>query len=327
MGPRGAPQWSVGVHTSAKPAVSRNGPVSACTDFTAVPPGSLADPRLILGEVRDCIVVMDAAAPATVWTRDGLYAGAFTDGRMDDGLPDYYYQDLFYDDNQCGQVLEAPDKTVIWGAMSADGTPFYRVHGWENWQRQEGPVKLAAPPQAAQWKGDGLAAEYFAGPDLKGKAELSRVDPGLWFGPMWGDHHQAKAKNRWFDKDPPAALAAGDWSARWSGFLEAPVTEDFVLTVYTYGTSHGHLAGSKVRLFVDGQLVIDEWNLPPDTGHARTRAATSKPLTLHAGRLVPVRLEYSNVGGDDTHLHLYWQSASMDLRHVPTALLYSKATK
>ena len=64
--------------------------------FTRIPrnprPASFADIRGILGEARDCLVVLDACTPATVWTRDGLYAGSFLDARAQDGLPDAAYQ-------------------------------------------------------------------------------------------------------------------------------------------------------------------------------------------------------------------------------------------
>ena len=39
-------------------------------------PGEFANIRAILGQVSDCLVVMDACSAASVWTSDGLYAGA-----------------------------------------------------------------------------------------------------------------------------------------------------------------------------------------------------------------------------------------------------------
>jgi hypothetical protein len=50
----------------------------------------------------------------------------------------------------------------------------------------------------------------------------------------------------------------------------------------------------------------------------------SKPVALSAGQLVPIRLEYDAAGGDQAHLHLFFGSDSIDLRHIPQALLYSQ---
>lgn len=318
-------EWSVGVHGDLKGRWKYDtGAIYAAIDQTVVPPGAFAHARGILGEVHDCIVVLDAVTPASVWTRDGLYAGAFTDGRADDNLPDWVYHDYFGDDNGNGQVFQAPNGDVFYGAMSGDGTPVFRIHGWDNWERQGGKATLAAKPPAARAKGDGLKGEYFPGEELKGKAALSRIDPDLWIGKMWGDHREVDAKRDWFKKDEAPALAKGDWSARWTGFIEPPLSEDYTFAVYTYGSG---MAGSKVRLYIDGQLVVDEWDAIHTgkvTTFQRTRGTKSQPISLQAGKPVPVRLEYVNSGGDDSHLHLFWQSASLDLRHVPQSFLYSK---
>src|SRR5207302_1711226 len=74
----GSLQWSVGLHTAWK-----NGH-----------PGQFAQVRGILGEVRDCLVVLDACEPASVWTRDGLYAGTLHGPRVQDGLPEVAYNQI-----------------------------------------------------------------------------------------------------------------------------------------------------------------------------------------------------------------------------------------
>ena len=45
---------------------------------------------------------------------------------------------------------------------------------------------------------------------------------------------------------------------------------------------------------------------------------------LTAGQLAPLSLEYAAAGGDGDHLHLFVGSKTLDLRHVPSALLYSE---
>lgn len=77
-------------------------------------------------------------------------------------------------------------------------------------------------------------------------------------------------------------LDPGGLSARWTGFLEAWVSEDFTFTLYTYGQGN---AGAKVRLWVDGTLIADAWDgVEPKQvgGYVYTRAVTSRSIRLTA---------------------------------------------
>jgi hypothetical protein len=304
-------EWSVGVHTDAKDH----------------PPGVFSNIRGILGEARNCLVVLDACSPATVWTQDGLYAGSFLDGRAQDGLPDIAYQRIFGDDNQWSQVLETSTGEVFWGAMSDQSTLYYRIGGWDNWERHNGSITLEHTPSAARRQGTGLKAEYFNNTNLAGEPVLKRIDPDIWFGPIWGDHREVKARNGWFGNQEKQAFDPGSCSARWTGFIEAPVSEDFVFVLYAYGDRPGpnELLGSKVRLWIDGKEVIDEWDrvkFRKVTGWWRTRPCYSTRVRMHAGQLMPVKVEYAGTGGNEANLHLYWKSPSFDLRHVPQTALY-----
>jgi hypothetical protein len=311
--PSGNPEWSVGVHNEAK-----NGP-----------PGVFSNIRGILGEVRNSIVVLDACSPATVWTQDGLYAGSFLDGRAQDGLPEFAYQRFFDDDNHWGQVLQTPTGEVVWGAMSDQSTLFYRIQGWDGWERHSGTLALEGEAPSARGRGTGLRAEYFDNTHLAGEPVLSRVDPDIWFGPLWGAFRELKARNGFLDPHRIQVFNQASFSARWSGFLESPLTEPFVFTVYVYGAcpEPNKLLGSKVRLWINQERIIDEWNQVHDGdlgGWTRTRMCSSGPIALKAGQQVPIRLEYFATGGDQAHLHLYWKSASFDSRHVPRKYLYPK---
>jgi hypothetical protein len=359
--PDGRLEWSVGLHTAAKDR----------------PPGQFAQVRGVLGEVNDCLVILDACEPASVWTHDGLFAGSLYGARADDGLPDLAYTRIFGDDNHWGLVLETKPITghespnVLWGGMSDNNTLIYRVGGWENWERQNGKLVNRTPTLAARWKGTGLRGEYFANTNLSGAPALSRCDADIWFGPMWGDHREVPARKSWFSQrgkvgsqkseargqrseldqslltsaatgygvaTDHGVLSAGNCSARWTGFFEPPLGERFTFVVYTYGaqvparsgTGEKVPAGSRVRLWVAGQLIIDQWenvNLQKVDGWVQTRACPSKPIALTAGQLVPIRLEYAAAGGDEAHLHLFLESNCIDLRHVPQQLLYPERSR
>ncbi|MDY0110925.1 MAG: glycoside hydrolase family 3 C-terminal domain-containing protein [Candidatus Krumholzibacteria bacterium] len=125
-------------------------------------------------------------------------------------------------------------------------------------------------------RGAGLMGEYFANIDLAGAPALVRVDPQIAF--QW----------TLFSPDP-ARLPYDQYSARWTGFLTAPVT----------GTHRIGIDGNDgYRLFLDDTLIID--NLPNVT--RRTRVAE---FHFEAGRRYDLRLEYHEPAGD-AWLRLVW---------------------
>jgi hypothetical protein len=311
-GSDGSQLFSVGLHGSSKSGE----------------PGLFADVRAVLGEVNDCLVVMDACSPASVWTRDGLYAGAFTDdvGRPADleAWQALAYKKQAHDDNQWGQVTETSRGDVLWGQLRDNSTPYYRITGWKGWERQRGELSLDRPSPAARKKGQGLTGEYFAAANLSGEPVLRRPDPEIGFGTMHGDHGEIKAPDYRIKSRETRKLPQADpVSVRWTGALEAPLSEEFTFRMYTYGSGK---AGARVRLWIGDQLVIDSWEkIVLEHFEKRwdfTRELSSPPIPLTAGQLVPIKIEHASPGAPDEHLHLYWASRSFDLRHVPRAYLY-----
>jgi hypothetical protein len=214
--------------------------------------------------------------------------------------------------------------------MSHNSTPIYRIGGWDNWERQSGRIVLRQSQPSALWQGNGLRAEYFSTADLNGSAQVQRIDKEIWFGPMWGSARFIPARKMLKGSVDMTNVGPSKMSARWTGFFEPPVSENFTFTIYTYG--HADLkktVGSKVRLWVDGEEIIDEWNDVKqqrlENEQIRTRACLSCPIALNAGQLVPIRLDYVPAGDGDAHVHLFFQSDSFDLRHVPYKLLYPDA--
>jgi hypothetical protein len=115
------------------------------------------------------------------------------------------------------------------------------------------PIAHAAPQP-------GLKAEYFDYTDLTGKV-AERIDTTVDFD--------------WDDAEPVPGV--GDtFSVRWSGVVIPAHSE-----TYTFITR----SDDGVRLWVDGKLVIDDWNM-----HAA--AERSGSVALQAGRAHDIRLEY-----------------------------------
>jgi hypothetical protein len=142
--------------------------------------------------------------------------------------------------------------------------------------------------------GDGLRGEYFDNADFTAPA-VTRVDAAVDFD--------------WGLGAPTAAMGADQFSVRWTGRIEAPATD-----VYTFTTT----SDDGVRLWVNGQVIIDNWG-----DHAPTD--NSGIIALNAGQLYDVRLEFYENGGGAT-ARLLWSTPSMARTVVPKARLYSGST-
>lgn len=145
-------------------------------------------------------------------------------------------------------------------------------------------------PQPPVGGGTGLTASYFPRPDLSGTA-LTRLDATVDFD--WG----AGA--------PLAGIGADGFSVRWRGKVEAPTTG-----TYTFTTT----SDDGVRLWVDGRLLIDQWNDHGTSDHSGT-------IALSAGTQVDLVMEYYENGGGAV-ARLAWSTSSMSRRIVPASQLY-----
>ncbi len=115
--------------------------------------------------------------------------------------------------------------------------------------------------QMAVSQGNGLKAEYFNSVDLTNPA-LTRTDATVNFD--------------WGTGAPAPGVGADGFSVRWSGLIEPAYTE-----TYTFYTD----SDDGVRLWVNGQLLIDNW-----TDHGATE--DSATLALVAGQKYTIKMEY-----------------------------------
>ncbi len=108
----------------------------------------------------------------------------------------------------------------------------------------------------------GLKGEYFSNKNLAGPPALNRTDMQIQFD--------------WGESSPASGMPPDNFSIRWTGKIRVESDGDYEF--YVQGDD-GY------RLFINNQLVLDEW---------RDQAATLKQtrLTLKGGSLADVKLEY-----------------------------------
>ncbi|ACE86143.1 DUF6701 domain-containing protein [Cellvibrio japonicus] len=145
----------------------------------------------------------------------------------------------------------------------------------------------AAPPVCTTGLIGGLTGAYFNNVNLSGTAAGTRVDTRVDFN--WGSGSPGVS-----------GIGSDQFSARWNGRVRAPVTGN-----YRFQT----VSDDGVRLWVNNQLLIDNWN-----DHSAT-TNTSGTITLEAGYAYDLRLEYYENGGQAV-IRLLWSMPGADMFNV-----------
>ncbi len=139
--------------------------------------------------------------------------------------------------------------------------------------------------------GLGIMAQYYNDTEL-GSLVATRVE--------------ATIDQNWATGVPVAGLNADQFSARYSGQIEANSTglHNFNLT-----------AEVGARLWINGQRLIDRWTDTSITG-------ATAPIELVAGRRYDIQLELRETTGPAS-VQLQWSSASMPLQAIATGNLFA----
>jgi glucose/arabinose dehydrogenase len=140
-----------------------------------------------------------------------------------------------------------------------------------------------------------LRGQYFDNANFT-KRKLTRTDAAINF--------------NWRKGAPAAALGSDTFSVRWTGKIQPRYSEQ-----YRFSTR----ANDGVRLWVNGEKLIDQWRNQPT---ARTNAGT---IQLEAGKLHNLKLEYYENKGN-AMAKLFWSSPQQTREIVPTSHLFTSAT-
>ncbi len=98
----------------------------------------------------------------------------------------------------------------------------------------------------------------------------------------------------WSNSSPDPGIGADDFTSRWDGDVEVPSSGSYIFRTRS---------DDGVRLWIDGNLVIDQWNDHGPTYH------TSAPIVLQAGQRYTLRMEHYERGGQAV-AQLAWDSGS-----------------
>lgn len=142
-------------------------------------------------------------------------------------------------------------------------------------------------------QGRGLTGRYYLSPNLDFSSDpvLTRIDPEINF--FWGG-------------DSPAPGLPNDYfTVRWTGEVEAIFDEAYTFTVRS---------DDGVRLWVDGELLIDQWV-------AQAPTETSDSIQLKGQTRYPIVLEYMEIEGG-AEVNLFWASPSTMKEVIPQRQLY-----
>ncbi len=163
-------------------------------------------------------------------------------------------------------------------------------------ESQLGPTyQPPPPPPPPPPPSNGLTATYFNNSDFTGTT-FSRVDAFVNF--------------NWGSRSPHPTIASDTFSVRWTGSIEPLVTGS-----HTFFTT----SDDGVRLWVNGQLVINNW-----TRHAPT--VNSGRIDLVAGQRYDIRMEYFEHSGGAI-ARLEWQAAGVPRQVIPTNQLFPSAAQ
>ena len=154
-------------------------------------------------------------------------------------------------------------------------------------------VVSVAAPTVPPGTGTGLTGRYYSNISLEGTVRLTRIE-GVNFD--------------WGKGSPASSVPVNNFSARWTGALEAPAGGAFQFQT---------TSDDGVRVYLNGQLIIDNW-----TPHGPT-VDTSAAVTLVAGQRTSLVVEFQEYTGG-AQIQLRWKTPdATQFVVVPTNRLYT----
>lgn len=159
-----------------------------------------------------------------------------------------------------------------------------------NWSSLSQGYEIIPQSQLYPGSGTGLTGDYYDEMDFTAPV-LSRLDRTIDF--------------TWAYETPHTAMDSEWFAVRWTGQIQPLFSETY--TFYT-------VSDDGVRLWINGQLVIDNWTYHPATEDSGT-------IVLTRGQKYDIKLEYFE-SVYEAVIQLKWSSASQAKQIVPQSQLY-----
>ncbi len=216
--------------------------------------------------------------------------------------------------NVDGRVVSTPHTTTsvvgirrTLGALSPQSPDSLSVYEFEQWSGfGEGPLFTFAAGDV-----DSLRAEYREIPFFEGMGSglMGRYHQGgrdlAFQNPPLVERVDSQVDFNWLADSPDPKLFADNFAVRWSGSLLAPFSGKYTFLTRT---------DDGTRLWVDGQLLVDQWVNQSST-------TVSGTIDLEAGEFYAIRMEYFEAGGD-ANAQLSWSHQYIPPEVIPTSYLY-----
>jgi hypothetical protein len=274
--------------------------------FSKFSPPTIADGKVFVATLSNKLVVYGLIGPSAGNAAPVVNAGA------DQSLPSTGTLTLTGTATDDGNPVPPGQLTTTWSLISGPGPVTFgtpnatstsatftvpgahtiRLTAFDGEATTNDDVIVTVDPPAGL--GTGLLAQYFndAGSGIYFTAlALTTTDPTIDFD--------------WAAGTPDPTVQLDNFSVRWSGQVMAPVTG-----TYTFTTA----SDEGVRLYLDGQLLIDNW-----TDHTLT--LNSATVALVANQRYDIRLDYYERGLLAT-ARLSWAYPGQSIQIVPQWFLY-----
>ena len=220
-----------------------------------------------------------------------------------------------------GQTVNAGVSVTLSGAASGTPAPTYQwfrngvaVGGWTNatltlgsvTTNDSGSYVVVATNVAGTATSTAAVLTVNAVAGATGTGLRGDYYNGIAFDTLVGTRTDATVNFNWGGGSPFAGVGADNFTVRWSGEVEAPVTGSYVFST---------TGDDGMRLKLNGATIIDDWNY-----HAPTDTF-SAAVVLTAGKRVPITVEYLEAGGGAL-AQLWWQPPGGARVAIPSDRLY-----
>ena len=187
-------------------------------------------------------------------------------------------------------VANSPPYT---GPITLDHSAAVKARAFSAGKGSSPVVSLTLYEAGSIGTGTGLRGEYFSQQNktFSYPATLGRTDAQINF--SWG-------------LAPPApGIYPANFTVRWTGFVQPQFSEAYSFIVRSH---------SGARLWIDGELVVDQWTDAPSADGVGT-------IELQAGKLYELRMDYYQ-SSSAAEAILSWRSPSTQIGVIPTSQLY-----